>query len=236
MKSTIAFALAAGICFAQDARSVAPSQTDFTGYWVSVVTEDWRWRMVTPPKGDYASIPLSIVGKRAADTWDPSKDEAAGEQCRSYGAPGIMRIPGRLHITWQDGNTLTVEIDAGQQTRLLHFAIGKPTPGPATWQGDTTARWELPRTEGAAKRGSIETRTTHLRTGYLRKNGVPYSADAILTEYWDINVEPDGSQTLVVSSVVHDPAYLQYDWVTALHFKKEASGAKWDPQPCSARW
>lgn len=224
------------MCVAQDARTVAPAQTDFTGYWVAVVTEDWRWRMVTPPKGDYASIPLSIAGKRMADTWDLAKDEAAGEQCRSYGAPAIMRVPGRLHITWQDGNALRIETDAGQQMRLLHFGDWKPSPGPATWQGETAAHWELPRGEGKPARGSIETRTTHLRPGYLRKNGVPYSADAVLSEYWDINTEPDGSQTLVVTTVVHDPAYLQHDWITALHFKREADGAKWDPQPCSARW
>src|SRR5438477_10057124 len=75
---------------------------DFTGYWVSVVTEDWRWRMVTPIKGDFASIPLTPAARVVGNAWDPAKDEAAGEQCRSYGAPAIMRIPGRLHINWAD--------------------------------------------------------------------------------------------------------------------------------------
>ena len=75
---------------------------DLTGYWVSVVTEDWRFRMVTPPKGDYASVPLSAEGRRVADTWDPSKDG----MCEAYGAAGLMRMPGRLHITWEDDNTL----------------------------------------------------------------------------------------------------------------------------------
>jgi len=99
--------------------------------------------MVTPAKGDYASIPLSIEGKRVADSWDPAKDEAAGEQCRSHGAPAILRVPGRLHVTWQDENTLKVEIDAGQQTRLLHFGNWTPPAGPGTWQGNTAAAWEL---------------------------------------------------------------------------------------------
>src|SRR6266566_4542292 len=66
---------------------------DLTGYWVSIVTEDWRYRMVTPAKGDYASVPLNPEGRKVADTWDPARDEAAGEQCRSYGAPNIMRVP-----------------------------------------------------------------------------------------------------------------------------------------------
>jgi hypothetical protein len=218
-------------------RSAAPSQTDFTGYWVSVVTEDWRWRMVTPAKGDYSSIPLTLEGKRAADTWDPAKDEAAGEQCRSYAAPAIMRVPGRLHITWLDGSTLKVEIDAGQQTRLLRF--GAAQAAAPSWQGNTAAKWENappPPGENRAKSGSIATVTTGIRPGYLRKNGVPYTAEAVLTEYWDINREPNGSQTLVVTSIVHDPRYLQHDWITAMHFKKEPDGSKWDPQPCSSRW
>jgi len=221
------------------ARASAPTENDFTGYWVSLVTEDWRWRMVTPPKGDYASIPLTLLGKQVADTWDPSKDEAAGEQCRSYGAPGILRVPGRLHITWQDDNTLKVEFDAGRQTRLLHFGNWRPTAGvPADWQGNTLASWELerPRQGQAQKHGSVKATTFDMRPGYLRKNGVPYSAQTELTEYWDVNREPNGAQTLVVTSAVHDPAYLQRDWMTALHFKKEMDGSKWDPQPCSSRW
>jgi hypothetical protein len=221
------------------AKSTAPTETDFTGYWVSLVTEDWRWRMVTPPKGDYASVPLTIKGREVADTWDPRKDEAAGEQCRSYGAPAILRVPGHLHISWQDEETLKVEIDAGKQTRLLHFGNWNALVGAPTWQGNTVATWDAARTrgdDGPPKYGSIKTVTSHLRTGYLRKNGVPYSPTAELTEYWDVNQEPNGAQTLVVTEMVHDPLYLQHDWITALHFKKEADGSKWDPQPCSARW
>src|SRR5579871_3074089 len=68
----------------------AISLIDVTGYWVSIVDEDWRWRMMTPAKGDYASIPLNAEGTKIADTWDPAKDEAEGNQCKAYGAAGIM--------------------------------------------------------------------------------------------------------------------------------------------------
>src|SRR5262245_19033949 len=78
------------------ATAKAGAPIDLTGNWVSIVTEDWRWRMVTPPKGDYASIPTTAAAKKIADAWDPAKDEAAGEQCRSFGAAAIMRVPGRL--------------------------------------------------------------------------------------------------------------------------------------------
>ena len=94
---------------------------DLTGYWVSIVNEDWRWRMMTPAKGDYASVPLNAEGKRVADTWDPAKDEREGNQCRAYGAGNILRIPERLHITWENDNTMRMDTDAGMQTRLFHF-------------------------------------------------------------------------------------------------------------------
>src|SRR5206468_9525400 len=85
------------------------SALDLTGYWVSVIMEDWKLRMVTPRKGVYESVPLNAEGRRVGNTWDPARDEAAGEQCKAYGAAGIMRLPGRIHITWQDDNTLRVD-------------------------------------------------------------------------------------------------------------------------------
>jgi len=64
---------------------------DLTGYWVSVVTEDWKYRMVTPRKGVYDTLTLNAEGRKVGDSWDPAKDEAAGELCKAYGAPSIMR-------------------------------------------------------------------------------------------------------------------------------------------------
>src|SRR5215469_14788713 len=69
---------------------------DMTGYWVSIVSEDWRFRMFTPAKGDFPGFPLNPEGTKIANAWDPVKDEAAGLQCKSYGAAGIMRVPGRF--------------------------------------------------------------------------------------------------------------------------------------------
>jgi hypothetical protein len=208
-----------------------------TGSWVSVVTQDWRWRMVTPAKGDYASIPITLEAKKVADAWDPAKDEAAGEQCKSYGAPALMAVPTRLRITWQDDNTLQVETDSGTQTRRFQFGNQTPRSGSATWQGRSIAQWERPRpARGVApKGGSLRVVTSQLRAGYLRKNGVPYSADAVLTEYWDLSTGPGGDQWITITSTVRDDRYLREPWVTALNFKKERDGSKWDPTPCSAR-
>jgi len=225
----------------------AEAPIDLTGYWVSVVTEDWRWRMVTPAKGDYASIPITPSAKKLADMWDPAKDEAAGEQCKSYAAPALMRVPERVHIVWQDDETLKVETDAGMQTRLFHFGHWMPPGGPPTWQGDSVAKWEIPRTRVGAGSvstevrsqkgfGSLTVETTHLRPGSLRKNGVPFSEKTTMTEYWDLNKETNGDEWLVITALVNDPEFLQEQWVTALHFKKEPDGKKWDPTPCSSRW
>jgi hypothetical protein len=215
------------------AKAAAP--IDLTGYWVSVVTEDWRYRMVTPPRGDYQSVPMTAESRRVADAWDPAKDEAAGEQCKSYGAGGVMRIPERLHVTWQDDETLKMEIDAGTQTRLFHFGNWKSQGGEASLQGDSTAQWEGARGRGPVP-GDLKVSTTHMKAGYLRKNGVPYSANATMTEYFDIVQEHTGDQWLILTSVVNDPQYLREPFMLSTHYKKEADGSKWDPTPCSARW
>ena len=220
---------------------------DMTGYWMSMVTEDWRYRMFTPPKGDYQGIPLNAEGRRVADTWDPAKDEAAGEQCRSYGAANIMRVPERLHITWQDDQTLKLETDAGNQTRFFFFGI--PNREGGDWQGISKASWDSDSGFGVpAQRfdpqfgsfgkpagGSLKVVTTRLKPGYLRKNGVPYSAGATLTEYYDRVTEPNGDTYLVVTITVEDPTYLGQPYMTSTSFRKQADAAGWKPKPCTSR-
>jgi hypothetical protein len=244
---------------ARSPRATAP--IDLTGNWVSIVTEDWRYRMVTPAKGDYASVPINAEGRRVADTWDPAKDEAAGEQCRSYGAAGIMRVPTRLRISWQDDNTLKIDTDAGTQTRLLRFGESQP-PAAASWQGHSAANWEYAggrgapgappggrggdgggRGAGGAARGappppqggSLKVATSKMKAGYLRKNGVPYSENASVTEYFDRFTEPNGDEWFVVTTIVDDSKFLQQPFITSTHFKKDPDPSKWNPTPCKAR-
>jgi hypothetical protein len=225
----------------KSARDAAP--IDLTGYWVSYVTENWRYRMVTPAKGEYRRIPASPAAVPLINAWDPAADERAGNQCRSYGAGNIMSVPGRLHITWQDADTLRIDTDAGTQTRLFHFLQGasaavSPSPsGPRSWQGESTATWE-PATGGNAGGGggSLRVVTSNLRAGYLRKNGVPYSERATVTEHFDVAPLPDGGRLLLVTTIVEDPLYLTGPYVVSPHFKKEADGSKWDHTPCSSTW
>src|ERR1700722_3760174 len=209
------------------ATAKASAPVDLTGYWVAFVTEDWRFRMITPRKGDYQPVPLTPEARKAADAWDPAADEASHNQCKAYGAAAIMRLAARFHITWQDDNTLRVESDAGMQTRLLHFTAQSSPPGERTWQGDSSAQWEKP--------ASLKVVTNNLRAGYLRKNGVPYSENAVVTEYFDIAPIPGGGQVLLVTSIVDDPQYLRQPFTTSSQFKKEPDGSKWDPSPCTAK-
>jgi hypothetical protein len=220
-------------------KAIAP--IDLTGTWVPLITEDWRVRMVTPKKGDYESVPISAEGRKIADVWDPARDEASGEQCKSYGAPAVMRVPGRIRISWESDNVLKVESEAGTQTRRLLFgAAQQPATGQPSLQGYSAANWEnfqggrgnQPRT------GNLKVVTTNLRPGYLRKNGVPYSANTVVTEWYDVitGAPPNGTATyLVIDTEVNDPQYLTQPFVTSTHFKKLPDNAAFNPEACAAR-
>jgi hypothetical protein len=208
---------------------------DLTGYWVSVITEDWKFRMVTPKKGVYETLPLNAEARKIGDSWDPARDEAAGEQCRAYGAANIMRMPTRLHITWEDANTLKVETDAGTQTRLFRFGAGGSPAGEPSWQGRSVATWQYAPGRGTPRRGSLKVITTNLRPGYVRRNGAPHSKDAVVTEYFDVNALPNGDTWLTVTTRVEDPVYFTRPYLTSSDFKKLPSSAGWNPSPCAAR-
>jgi hypothetical protein len=132
-------------------------------------------------------------------------------------------------LTWQDGQTLRLETDAGKQTRLFHFGDWKAPAGLPTLQGDSVAAWE-------ARVPTLKVSTSHLKAGYLRKNGVPYSENAALTEYYDVLKERNGDVMLVVTIVVNDPQYLREPFIITSHFKKQPNDAGWNPTACSSRW
>jgi hypothetical protein len=217
---------------ARSAREGAP--IDLTGYWVSYVTENWRYRMVTPAKGEYRRIPVSPAALPLINNWDPVVDERAGNQCKSYGAGAIMSVPGRLHVTWQDADTLRIDTDAGTQTRLFHFSTRPAAASAPSWQGESSATWE--RANGPDGGGSLRVVTSNVRAGYLRKNGVPYGERAMVTEHFDVAPLPDGGRLLLVTTIVEDPVYLAGPYIVSPHFKTEPDGSRWDPTPCSSTW
>ncbi len=281
----------------------AAATNDLTGYWVRLVTEDWRWLMAVPPKGNADSIPISPAGRAILDAWDPAKDEAEGNQCKGYGAGAISRIPTHAHVTWQDGNTLKWETDQGMQTRLFKFGPAaqeaaqeaEANPGSKSWQGLSIATWEptaggrgggpggpgggpaggfpggpaggagpagalppgLPAPpaanaianagpppngappvagRGAAQNGWLKVVTTNLKSGYLRKNGLPYSEKATVTEYFQPTPETYGIRYMIVTTIIEDPEYLTGSLITSSNYKKLAeTNNGWDPQPCSVK-
>jgi hypothetical protein len=260
----------------------ASATADLTGYWVRIVTEDWRWLMLVPPKGNRDSIGVTPAGVAIMDAWDPAKDEAEGNQCKGYGAGAISRLPTRARVTWQDPNTLKWETDQGMQTRLFKFGPAaqeaEANPGPRTWQGLSIATWEpgagggrggpggagagpagpggppaqadddaapppgaapppLPAGgRGGNQNGWLKVVTTNVKSGYLRKNGVPYSEKATITEYFQPAPETYGSRYMIVTTIIEDPEYLTATLVTSSNYKKlPDTNNGWDPQPCSVR-
>ena len=224
------------------ARASAP--VDLTGQWVSIIADDWRWRVVVPPKGDTLYLPVNDAGKKMAGEWDAARDAAAGEACRAYGAGGIMHLPGRLRIAWDGDDTLKLETDTGQQTRLFRFDAAAIPAGEATWQGFSRAAWEVPGAGGRGRGGrgaaaggarpgsSMRVTTTNMRLGYYRRNGVPYGPGATMTEWFTTITEPDGNSYLVVTKILEDSQYMSAPYVRTVQFKKENATAGWNPIPC----
>ena len=243
MKFAIA-TLLAGVAFAAippasaqepvTARSAAPA--DLSGYWTAVVTEDWRWRMVTPPRGDYTSIPLSEEGRRVADTWDPAE---GGNSCKAYGAAGMMRMPLRVRISWEDDNTLRIDTDHGMQTRLLRFeAPPEPESADPTLQGYSRASWGgtdigFDRIERRMDdvSSTLKVITSHLSPGYLRTNGVPYGEQTVMTEFFDRHAAY-GEEWFTVTTIVSDPEHLRQEYITSSDFKRLPDDSSWNPTPC----
>ena len=246
------------------ATAKASAPIDLTGYWTAVLTEDWHVRMLTADKGDFGSgppgavaqigegkigvganpakdgnIPYNLKGAQAALAWDPAKDEAGGNQCKAYGAPGVMRQPTHLHITWADDNTLKVDADFGTQTRLLHFTAQPPDAQP-TLQGRSVASWIIMGGGGGEanfqKGGALKVVTDRMTPGYYWKNGMPYTGNAVLKEsFFLLDIPNNGGIWMTMTQRVDDPEYLTEPYVVNYHFKKLPDGSQWHPTPCVVR-
>ena len=232
----------------------AGAPIDLTGYWVSLIVDEWRFR-VSPQKGDLPYLPLNPAARQLATAWDPAKDEAEGKQCKAYGAVGVMQRPGRLHITWEDDNTLRIDTDAGTQTRLLHFNAANPPRSEPSWQGYSSAQWMINGramidlggvgfapggggNRGGANQprtGSLKVVTTNMLPGYIRKNGAPYSANAVLTEYFNRLTGEQNDVYFSLTAMVDDSTYLTQPFVRTYTFKKQADAAGWEPTACLTR-
>jgi hypothetical protein len=193
---------------------------DLAGYWVSIVSEEWRWRMMTPPKGDRASMPLNARAREEMDKWEPANPQ----QCKAFGAAGMIRNPMRVRFTWVDDTHLRLETDHGQVTRDFHFGASTQQTGAPSMQGNSVASWEG---------GALKVVTTGLAAGFLRKNGAPYSEQTVLTEYFD-RYSAAGGDYVTVTTIVNDPVYLTRDFIVTTDFKQLPDGSAWRPTACDA--
>jgi hypothetical protein len=214
---------------------------DITGQWVAVVNEDWRWRMITPPVGDVSSVPVNGRGRAEAAAWDLERDRAEGQLCKAFGALGLIRQPTRIRASWDDDDTLLLEFDAGEQVRRLEFGPSRP-PAEDSLQGYSQATWYRQTVQrgvfgsSAPPGGTLQVETTHLAPGYLRPNGVPYSDQATMKEYFHTFTLPsDGSAWLIVTTVIDDPVYLTSEFIISSQFKRETDRSSWNPRPCDIR-
>jgi hypothetical protein len=236
-----------GAAPAASAKAAAP--VDLTGYWVSIVTEDWIERMApeSPPSGVGRGGGGGGGGRGGGGGAAPPAAPApvpANEPCRAYAAGGSLRVPGRLNITWADDNTLKIEMDAGTQTRLLHFTPAQPLPTQKTLQGYSVATWDTGARAGGfgggggggrggappapPRWGSLRVVTTNLSGGYLLSSRSSYSDNAVLTENFTRHSD-FGADYFTVTATVQDGAQNR---IVSSTFKKEPDGSKFSPTGC----
>jgi len=219
------------------ATAKASAPIDLTGSWVSIVNEDWRWRMLTPPKGDYTGVPLNDAGRKISDAWSEAEDGS----CKAYGVGGLLRMPTHLKIDWESDEVLRIKTDSGLQVRSIYFASPPPLQQ-RTLQGRSVAQWQFAMQTGDGwgfgipspprPGGSLRVVTTDFLGGWLRRNGVPYGENARITEYYDTFSAPDGNQWFVVTTIIDDPEYLYQPYITSSHFRRETGTPQWTPRPC----
>ena len=190
----------------------AQAQVDLTGTWSPRYQEDFSERVPGPELGDYTGLPLTEGARRYAETWDPAEISLPEEQCRVHISPYIYRGPTNIAI-WDERDPVTREliaikhrISTFDQERTIYMD-GRPHP-PAwaahTWMGFSTGQWQG---------NMLVVTTTHIKKGWLRRNGVPESDLATLTEYFVRTGE-----VLTRISAINDPVYLTEPLVKSEEF------------------
>jgi hypothetical protein len=189
------------------------AQRDLSGMWAQRFHEDLPERGAGPEIGDYTGLPINDAARLRADSWDASKWTVPERQCEPHPAdygprgPASLRITSTVDPVSQDVIAWSVTVMWSLQQRTIYMD-GRPHP-PAiaqhSWQGFSTGEWEG---------DMLKVTTTHLKEGWVRRNGLPRSDKAVLTEYF---IRNDNYLTLVTA--IDDPVYLTEplvrtsDWV-----------------------
>jgi hypothetical protein len=196
---------------------------DLEGVWAPLIHEDATLRGPGPAKGDYAGLPINAEARRVADAWDPGEQLDDENQCRSHTAVYMMRSPFKFEIIHSD-NMLVLTSESFEQVRTVYLDGREhhPKESPKTRMGDSIGWWEG---------DTLVVETTNMERGYIERNGVPHSEDAVLTEYFTRQSGSFGD-LLTIVQVVEDPQYLSQALVRSISFRRVPEG-KLEPYPCT---
>ena len=207
-----------------DVQRTSVRGVDFTGEWAPRFYEDQPERVPGPELGDYLGIPINDAARMRADTWEASVQTLAEWQCRPHSADYIWRGPSPLRIS-KEVDPVSRQVIAWHAEWLRSvdrqiYMDGRPHPSgnaPHTWAGFSTGHWD----------GDVLTiRTTHLKEGYVRRNGLPRSDHATLTEHWMLH-----GDILTVATIVYDPVYLTEPFIRTTDYELDLH--QWvPPYPC----
>ena len=199
MRTITVFGLAVSVLLVA---GTATAQMDLSGAWGQRFHEDAPERGAGPEIGDYTGLPINDAARRRADAWDAAKWTMPERQCEPHPAdygprgPASLRISSTLDPVSQDVVSWNVTVLWMVQQRTI-WMDGRAHPSEYaqhTWQGFSTGEWEG---------DMLKVTTTHLKEGWVRRNGLPRSSEATMTEYF---LRHDDYLTLV--TVVRDPVYL----------------------------
>jgi cyclase len=200
------------------------AQIDFSGEWNTRVHEDQPERIPGPMLGDYIGLPINAAARAKADAWDASSQAMPEWQCRPHSADYIWRGPSTLRI-WKEIDTVTRELVAFHAEWLRSvdrpiYLDGRPHPdpwAPHTWGGFSTGKWDG---------DTLTIRTTHLKEGYVRRNGIARSDRATMMEHWIRH-----GDVLTVVTIVEDPVWLSEPMIRTTNFVPDLH-QQIPPYPC----
>jgi hypothetical protein len=188
------------------------AQRDISGEWAPRFHEDQPERIPGPEIGDYLGLPINDAARLRGDSWDASLLTLPEHQCKPHPSDYGIRGPANLRV-WKEIDTPTQQLLAyhthisWQAPERTIWMDGRPHPPDYvayTWQGFSTGKWE----------GDMLTITTdHLKMGWIRRNGIPRSSKAVITEHW---IRHDNY--LTVATIVNDPLYLTEPFIRTTDF------------------
>jgi hypothetical protein len=192
--------------------AVARAQSDITGEWAPLFHEDQVDRVPGLGPVDFAGLPLTEGARQWALGWDASRVSMLEHQCQVHVLPYILSGPTRLRIdARRDGNTERIVafdqyIGLWGQTRTVWVdgRLHPPDIAPHTWMGFSTGVWEG---------NTLVVRTTHIKQGWVRRNGVPESDEVTTTERFTRH-----GDMLTYVIYIKDPVYLTEPLVHSRNF------------------